>query len=419
MKTKKSLLLAVLMMITLIGGVLTGCGSPSVNLNDYVNISTNGYDGYGEIYVSLDSEQLIEDYSEQLTDKSLDTQYFGSKTPEVAANFVFSSYDPYELAYDADNNLKNGDTISFSWNTNESAIETLKSILKVNIKFSDFTYTVSDLKPLQECDPFEYAEMEYYGISGTASSSYYNKTKIPTGETVIEIDLHVESRNDLANGDSIHVALDLDETPEYYAEHYGLRFTRTEADIIVENVPYAPQENPEEIFQYITDKSFNNINTALDEMYGEYAGEMKYEFVGAVYYYTDPTDNLTDSRLALVYHFDNGIYPGGWYNFFMPGDTAVVRQLVQEDGSILKTTTFAQDYINQDNDSLLTNIGNYCRSFNRFVYDGLYYQGFTSLEECLYNADAAASTFKDNYYNTYTFTHMVATDSLAAYVAEY
>ena len=53
--------------------LLTGCGSSSVNLNDYVVITDEGYDGYGTISVKLDYEKLIEDHEDKLTDKNIDS----------------------------------------------------------------------------------------------------------------------------------------------------------------------------------------------------------------------------------------------------------------------------------------------------------------------------------------------------------
>ena len=144
--------------------LLTGCGSSSVNLNDYVVITDEGYDGYGTISVKLDYEKLIEDHEDKLTDKNIDSSIFGVKTPKLAAAFVFEAQKPYELSYEESDTLKNGDKIEFTWETNENAIETLKGILEVNIKYSKFTYTVKDLEALTEFDPFE--NIDYLLLSG-------------------------------------------------------------------------------------------------------------------------------------------------------------------------------------------------------------------------------------------------------------
>ena len=427
MKKQKALVIAFLMMVSLIGGVLTGCGSPSVNLNDYVKITTSGYDGYGTLSASVDTDQLIEDYSDYLTDKSLDTQYFGNQTPALAADFVFSNYDPYELAYEAGQNLKNGDEIEFTWNTSESAIKTLKSILKVNIKYKDFTHTVTDLETLVECDPFENVKISYSGRSGVASVDEYadNKAIVTVGDKEIGLAITSEEIN-IANGDEIHIELTDVQSPEYYAENYGLVLTRTEADIIAENVDYMPQENPEEIFQYITEKSYENVVKALEHEYGKYAGEMQYECVGAVYYYNDGEIDYSvlgsnkNNLLALIYRLDNGIYPGGWYTFIAPEDTAIVRHIWQEDGTLLKTTTFSKYFRDDPDDALSTWAGNYIRESTRyygmttyFEYEGLYYAGHKTLQECI-DALNDSKTVKN-----FAYDHLVVTDSLAGYVTEY
>ena len=91
--------------------LLTGCGSSSVNLNDYVVITDEGYDGYGTISVKLDYEKLIEDHEDILTDKNIDSSIFGVKTPKLAAAFVFEAQKPYELSYEEPDTLKNGDKV--------------------------------------------------------------------------------------------------------------------------------------------------------------------------------------------------------------------------------------------------------------------------------------------------------------------
>ena len=48
-----------LVLCALMCTLLTGCGGSSVNLADYVTVTDNGYDGYGEISVQLDYEKLI------------------------------------------------------------------------------------------------------------------------------------------------------------------------------------------------------------------------------------------------------------------------------------------------------------------------------------------------------------------------
>lgn len=432
MKSKKTLVIAFLMMVSLIGGVFTGCGSPTVNLNDYVKITTSGYDGYGQLYASVDTDQLIEDYSDYLTDKSLDTQYFGNQTPALAADFVFSNYDPYELVYDAGENLKNGDKIEFTWNTSESAIETLKGILKVNIKFTNFTHTVADLEALVECDPFENVKMAYYGISGSASVNEYDSVvSVSAGDRAIEFDIDAADAKDLANGSTVHISLKDVETPEYYAEHYGISLTQTEADVVVKGLDYYPQDGTQEVFECITEKSYANALAAVKTNYEDYVGQMQYEFVGAVYYYNegekkaDPDYSLflnQHNRLVLIYRLNNGVYPNDWYTYIAPNDNVVIRQMEQEDGKTIKTTTFSKYYTNCDDDAFLEKLGNYWAEHTylwggpeyptQFKYDGLRYAGHQTLEECL-------EAITVNLIGDKSYDHLVATDSLADYVTEY
>lgn len=416
--------------------LLTGCGNSAVNLNDYVVITDEGYDEYGTISVKLDYEKLIKDYEDKLTDKNIDSSIFGVKTPELAAAFVFEAQKPYKLSYERSENLKNGDKVEFTWETNANAIETLKGILEVNIKFDKFTYTVKDLKPLTEVDPFANVNYEHSGFSGNAT--------ILTAKTIINLedreklewsfDFDKSKNGTWKNGDTIKLSL-RDFNEARIASEYGIKITSASADVKLDSLRYFATENPKENFEYFSEKDMENVIAAVKDKYSKYKGNIEVEYIGSVLYYTDPIDFTAkdydeNNLFALVFHVTNGIEPDGWYTYMAPHESVYIYSEMDENGKVTKKTTIG---------SLMRYVsfpkvrGNYYTDYyssskptgpaKYFIYDGLYYEGQQTIKECIesftyYNVTNVTKLFSGQKVEK-PYNHLVVTDSLKKYVKEY
>ena len=427
---KKYNILAVLTLIGAIGVGLTGCGSPStVNLNDYVIANVNGYDGYGTAYLSLDVDQIIDDYSHKLN-KNAGNGILGADTPALAAELAFDMYDPFDLEYEAPEGVKNGDKIEVVWDVNPNAVKELQKFLDVKFKYSDFDLTVEGLEELREVDPFEGFVLEGYGLSGKASLDTYTDAEIEISEGETQtFDVDIPYTENVSNGDSIHVTLEND--AEYFAKNYGIELTRTEADIVIENLDYIPTENIQEVFECVTEESLENAKAAILWNYRDYVGDMKAELVGMVLYYNEEADlesfssNNPNNQLALVYHLDNGVYPGGWYAYIALNEDVVINYQTLEDGTIVKTTT------GENWDALPDAFGNYRGEYitywggpevpTCFEYNGLNYAGHKTLAECLEALDVNLIQGKDGSYwsEARSYDHRVVTNGLKDVVSEY
>ena len=426
-----------LVLCTLMCMLLTGCGSSSVNLNDYVVITDEGYDGYGTISVKLDYEKLIEDHEDKLTDKNIDSSIFGVKTPKLAAAFVFEAQKPYELSYEEPDTLKNGDKIEFTWETNENAIETLKGILEVNIKYSKFTYTVKDLEALTKVDPFANMEYSTSGFSGSGCVLDHAKAVLDNGNTW-DLKVDKEKNGKLSNGDTIKFTIKDSYEDDYYASQYGLVLSRKSADITINDLKYYPIENPKEIFEHISKEDMVNVSTALKGHYDYYGslfsncniGKVEVEYVGAIYFYNDNIDPnelsyTPDSDLAFVYHVTNGIEPDGWYTYVSTGDSSYIKYIKEEDGTLSKRTTIGSkyterkefsdahaDYFNESVEFLT-----FSKVRTDFTYNGKRYAGHQTLKECIEAFEFHSLTQKGK--DSDRYNHLVATEGLKDYIEEY
>lgn len=426
----------------LCGVMFAGCGVPEVSLNDYVTITEYGYDGYGSMEVSIDMTQLVSDYSDKLA-KNLDTQYFGNQTPALAAEFAFYTYQPYALVYEEQQDLSNGDTVVFTWNTNEEAIETLRSVLDVKLTCKDFTYTVQSLTGLTEVDPFANVQIDQRGVSGCICNGY--EPYVITGyiDAWVELkDGNTQHFNVLAedygekvwkNGDTLHVKLEDGYDAEQLARNYGITLTRTETDITLNNFAYFPSDTPAEIFELLSQESMDAAQEAMENIYFNYAGDIKVTYMGALLYYADEHSDTEwehnlNNQIVFIYHIDNGIYPGGWYNYLAPDCDAYVGYADNEDGTNTKMT------IGKGAVPLFTNAvyrHAIVQSFvlpgevevaQHFVYNDLYYAGFQTLEDCIKSMEYLVITHEEDVYGNVlekNYNHLIATDELKQYVKEY
>lgn len=405
---------------TLLCLILTGCGigKPTVNLNDYVTVTSSGYDGYGSIYVSFDYEQIVKDYADKLSNK-LDTQYFGNKTASIAAEYVFFYYKPYAVAYETSRNFCNGDTVDLSWNTNDDGIKMLKSVLNLNYTYKNFSYTVADLTELREVDPFENINIDYSGMDGEGTLYSLINTYIDIGNgNKIGYDLQADlgDNNAWSNGDTLHVSLEAE--GEMLAERYGIKLTRKEADVELIGFPYYAYENPEEIIECLTEESLDNAMNAITDWMND-SEDRRIELVGALYYYQDENNafslrNNPHNQLVLIYHVENDVVPGGWYTYLAPNNDVMITYSEAEDGSLYKTTMlntkseFSTWYLYYSRD-----IGLFKQPYpTTFTYNGKTYTGHQTLEDCIYSCEA-------NQKNSIgVYDHLIADSNLKEYVTE-
>ena len=427
MKKMRKLWAVVILAVVLCCSLMVGCGKPTVNLNDYVKITCEGYDGYGSVSARIDYQQIIEDYADNLAD-NLDTSVFGDQTPSIAAAFVFESYKPFAIAYESPENAKNGDKVEFTWNTSESGIEQLAKVLDVEFKYENFTYEFEDLEPLKEVDPFEVLDLDYYGTSGQAKASNYGEVVIKTEDGQLRYDLEIEEDKLVSNGDTLKVSIDVDEyMEEDLAKNYGIILTRKEAEIIVEGAKYYPTENPQEVFEYLTSESVSlqNATKAVEDFYSEYTGEIKVEYVGALFCYADEMEypavasTADNNRLVLIFHIENGIEPGGWYNYFAPTNNVLIGYEKNEDLTLTKALKLDTGDDFSDGQTYYENCYYYrYNDYGYFEYDGNIYEGCQTIEEIvkIYKEKelVGENVFGKKIYSP--CTNIIATEELEQYI---
>ena len=256
-----------LLAISIVFGMLTGCGSNgkaahnTLNLNDYTVIVEVGPEGFGTLEDAyVDFEKMQSEHPELLENLKYSREEYNGGT-----YFCFLPYDAdsdsrdyvyrvsaqtLELAVQSmiprirvhpkwiddpnNQNMKNGDSVDFYWEADESDIELLEKIFGMKVICKEFTYTLQNLTELKAIDPFSNVDLSSGGKNGEGYVANYAWALIEVNgevkETLVALEIP-ENNGYLSNGDKVRVYFNVDVDVEKLAREYGVTFTRTEAYI--------------------------------------------------------------------------------------------------------------------------------------------------------------------------------------------
>lgn len=196
--------LALGMIIGLIIGLISVFYKPTINLNNYLTVSAEGYNTVGRAVATFDYEKFESDY--------------GKKLSKSGSSSTFLSMC-VGGALDTDSGLSNGDVVTYVWECND---EYAAEKYRVKLKYENIEYKVADLKEATAFDPFDGIDVVFSGISPNGSASIEGQASSSAAENLIyELDLY----DGLANGDTVTVTVttyDYEDPVEYCIENYGM-----------------------------------------------------------------------------------------------------------------------------------------------------------------------------------------------------
>lgn len=203
---------------------------PSINLNDYLTISTEGYDTVGRAIVTFDADKFERDYESKLSIKSdKKTRLSKQDAEEAALEFLFDEYDESSASatflsrcvsgkIDQTDGLSNGDVITYKWKCDDDySLDTYG----FKLKYSDIEYTVDGLEEAQTFDPFDGIEVVFSGIAPNGSADLMG---IPSDKAAENFRYEIDKRNGLSTGDTVTVTATMyytDDPIQYCIENYG------------------------------------------------------------------------------------------------------------------------------------------------------------------------------------------------------
>ena len=316
---------------------LTGCRDEyeeQININNYVQITTDGYDGYGSMLFSINYDALFE---EHLSSEATKTELL-----DLAENF-----EPFIAACDEQGMLANGQTIEVVWQKNKGVIVVLERLLQKRFVANKFTCNVSGLQEVIFCDPFENLEVETNGTLDGRGSLEFCIRYARKGKEDIVIPVEHDGRDGkLKNGDTVTLSIPDNFSLEELARETGVEATRSTIQYQINCL--GVKAVGEEIFEKIDNKTKANLSHVIEEWV--IAGlndtnimmpeQRVYRNVGYIYYTdpvaTDTSDEQSSGMFFAVYEIHDKYVPGSYYVFIgISGEFTIDHQRLYCNGEIL------------------------------------------------------------------------------------
>ncbi|SES76586.1 hypothetical protein SAMN02910413_0809 [Pseudobutyrivibrio sp. C4] len=143
---------------------LTGCGKEQLNVNEYVTLKYEGYDGYGEVKVDgINSDDFYKSVV-KLAGKNAKIDV-SDETAVKEASVILLEEALENASIEESSNLSNGDKIKISSEISESTAEKFESNTGIKIKCNSINTKVKGLKDPADFDIKDYVSFKTEGYS--------------------------------------------------------------------------------------------------------------------------------------------------------------------------------------------------------------------------------------------------------------
>lgn len=377
---------AVSLVVLLLFALFFASSGSGINLNKYMSIETEGYEGYGKAKVSIDWEEIEKKYASKLSFTEAARDEYGMFISMMSPVEILR--ENVHLKIDKSSALSNGDKVSYTWDINE---ERINKYVKCKLKWKDGEHKVSSLQEVGTMDAFEKLELQFSGIApnGEAVPQYH-------GNGVTVYDFQLDKNSGLVNGDIVTVSISEDSV-EKFVENYGMvpnemkkQYTVSGLDKYVDRAAEIDAETLKSLQAQAWDE--------YQELMADWSSEASLEsfnFIGTYLLTNKSKDAWEQNRLYLVYLVKSRInYSGSSGSFNKLNDVywfiSFPNLLLKADGKV-------------EVDDIL----NGSMPLSRFYVDsGLSNGWFDTLKWYYYGFDSLESLYKSEITrNLSTFNH--------------
>lgn len=261
---------AVLVVLVAVLYLVVSNASKTINLNKYLTISTEGYEGYGTATAYIDWDAIEKKYGSKLKYTNAGMKDYGYFSDMI--NPIDFLQEDVNIQLDKTGDLSNGDTIAYTWKVDND----LSRFINCKLKFKDGEHKVSDLEKIGTFNAFEDLDVEFNGIApdGMASINY-------NGDIMQASDFRCDKYDGLSNGDVVTVSIDKNNVSRY-AQAIGKVPAELQKKFTVEGLE-----------QYVT-KISEIDNDSLEAMKAQASDELQSHIA-------KKWDDTTESLVALNY----------------------------------------------------------------------------------------------------------------------
>ncbi|WP_138294356.1 MULTISPECIES: zinc ribbon domain-containing protein [unclassified Clostridium] len=281
---------ALVVIIAIIVVVVLMMQPKKFNLEEYVELNYDGYDGYATAYVSIDESKLYEDILAAKGKKAEDLESLWSLSglSSAAKEYMLleEAVDSIDVEITSEReHLSNGDTITASITyDNEIAGQS-----KIQFTGETVTLAVEGLQPVTEIDPFDGLKVTFTGVAPNGKVEYAYEGG---NAEVKNYRFTADKKDGLRNGDVVTISINADDENTLKA---GYAFTQKEAQFTVSDLD-----------EYVA---------AYADLTEDFLTKVKAEAEDTIYAYTASTYNSGSALSDLTYsgYILNAVKDGSGY----------------------------------------------------------------------------------------------------------
>lgn len=269
--------------------MLSGCGTTSINLNEYIILTFSGYDTVGTASAKVDIDALLEDYAETL---KIDKE----NEPEAAFVIYGAFHNGIDGKLDRKSGLSNGDTVKFVWD--EINDQKFEEKYAVSLKYYDMEFTVNGLDQAKSFDPFDDLTVTYEGFAP------YGRLVIRNArDGAVTVNFEADRTDGLSNGDTVTVKATMSGGLTEYCLDRGYIPAKTEQTFTVSGLAsYAASlgEIPADSYDKMNAHALDTFHAHVAQSWGEGESLKNITLIGN--YFLTPKDvSLSADKGNLVY----------------------------------------------------------------------------------------------------------------------
>ena len=240
---RKIVAMALAAVVLVVAVVAIVNGNKKINLNKYMTVEFSGYETKGNATWVFDNDSFEKDYGRKLKlNESRLRKEFAAEglNYDSVMSLGLADYSATGLLAESvsgtlsqTEDLSNGDEITFDWDEN---MEELNEYFNYKFKYSEMSFTVSDLEEIQTFDPFDGISIIYTGIAPQGHAEISNST---SGDLYQHITYDMDKSSGLSNGDTITITASYNygaDLEDYTAENFGMIPSETTKTYTVEGL---------------------------------------------------------------------------------------------------------------------------------------------------------------------------------------
>lgn len=290
----------------------TSFGS-GINLNKYMSLEAEGYEGYGKTKLSIDWDAIEKKYAAKMDFTEAAKEEYGMFLSMMSPIDVLRENVRVEV--DKSSDLSNGDELKYTWHVNE---EKINKYVKCKLKWKDGEYKVSSLKKVEKMDAFSGLGLEFSGIAPNGEVKLqYN------GKGIDVSDFRCDKTSELENGDTVTVTLSEDAIPKL-VESYGMVPQEMKKQYTVSGLDKYISKT-EEIdpitIKALQDQAWDEYQEYMANSWSKEASLESFDYLGTYLLTNKSKEEWEQNRLYLVYRVKSRInYSGSYGNYNQVND---------------------------------------------------------------------------------------------------